>query len=402
MVLLPYTVLVLAYGLSAARRREVTAAATATVEAPGADRPALRPAVVAIGTACLAVAVGAWAYTVSVLTPAMPQVSERAPMPGGDGEIYLWVAELRWAAILLAVLGLLVATAHRSSPLKATTALGVLLLGVDAVLDRIDAGGSGGLQIALAAGTVATGAAWLIAGAPAPPTDTENLRTRNRLAAVAMIAALCGPLLYAQGTPAVNHPFLPVGLALTTAGVTVLFVVLGTVTAIGVRRRPLPAAAAAALVGVPALVLAGLGAFLGNGVDEGLAAMGVLLAVPLAVVLFAVMRRHRARRRALTAALWTGLTVLAAPLTIAFAYLAMMPGMFVPVFLFGLAGTGYPADGISLVPGALLVALPVAAWAGASLSRRPAAAATKPAPAGGGVPADGLQRPGGFVPGLAD
>jgi hypothetical protein len=421
MVLLPYTLLALAYGLSAARRRDATAAATATVETPVADRPALRPTLVAVGTACLAVAVCGWAYTVAVLTPAMPRVSERAPMPGGDGEIYLWVAELRWAAILLAVLGLLATAARRRSPLKAATALGVLLLGVDATLERTGAGGAGGLQIALAAGTVAAGAAWLIAGAPAPRTAAEDLRTGNRLAAVAMIAALCGPLLYAQGTPAVNHPFLPVGLALTTAAVTVLFVVLATVSALEVRRRPLPAAASAALVGVPALALAGLGVFLGNGVDEGLAAIGVLLALPLAVVLYAVMRRHRQGRRAPTAALWTGLTVLAAPLTIAFAYLAMMPGMFVPIFLFALAGTGYPADGLSLVPGALLVALPIAAWVGASLSRHVAAAVTggrAPAggdvpagdgvpaggdvPAGGGVPADGMQRPGGFVPGLAD
>jgi hypothetical protein len=397
MLLLPFTLLALAYGVSAARRRTVTAPATAAFPAvePILDRQATRPALIAVGTACLVLATAAWAYTVALLTPAMSQVSEVAPMPGGDGELYLWVAELRWAAILLAVLGLSVAAAHRRSPLRAAVVLSVLLTVADSVLERADIHGASGLQIALTAGAVTTGAAWLAAGAPAPDTTVDRLVARKRLATVAVIAALCGPMLHLQGTPAVNHPFLPLGLPLTTATVAVLLAVLATVTALAVRLRPVARGAAVAVVAVPGLVLGGLGVYFGNGVDAEVATLGVLLALPLAVVVVAVMRRHRPRRRGLTTALWAGLTIAVAPVSIAVLYGVMVAAMFVPELLFGLAGTGYPADGLSVVPGALLVAVPLGAWVGGMLGRQ---AAVPPAVVPGTAP--GL--PGGLATGLTD
>ena len=363
-MLVPYLALALAYGWSASRHRllpEVDVAAYLPAE-PGMS-VAQSPRVVAAGAAVLAGAVALWAYTVAVLTPAMSRVSERAPMPGGDGELYLWVAELRWAAIVLAGLALLVGTAaRRNTPLAAGALIGVLLV-ADGILDRTGAG----LRVALAVGAVLAGLAWLLAGGPLHGTDVEARRARRRLGTAAITAAV-GPLLYLQGTPAVNHPFLPVLLPVATVAVAVLFVVLAGVAAQSARTIPLRPWAAVALPAVPAALLVALGLFIGNGIAEEIASVGVLLAVPLAMVV-AVVVRGRPRRRWLW---WTGLalSIPAGPIgTLVLVYL-----MFVPDLLFALAGTGYPADGLSVLPAAILVALPVAA----ALANRPAVAPAPP------------------------
>lgn len=150
------------------------------------------------GLLILAAAIVGWAYALAVLTPAMPVVARTAPMPGGDGEIFLWVAELRWTAILLAALGLLTVLAGRRGAALGPVLLTVLLLGVDGVLERSGAAGGGGLALALFSGALATAVAGWLGGRLGP--GTESPVARRRLAVVAIVAAGCAPLPLAQGT----------------------------------------------------------------------------------------------------------------------------------------------------------------------------------------------------------
>jgi hypothetical protein len=354
-VLTAYGLLAVTYGLSATEVGPGRAAKPAPVST--AELRPIRPALIA-GVVCLVVGVVAWAYTVTVLSPAMPGVSELAPMPGGDGEIYLWVGELRWGAVLFAALGLLVATADRRAATRASALLGAGLLTADFVLLRHQVSGTGGLRLALAIGAAITGLAWLVARAPL---DGHPEVARRRITVVAIAATACGPQLYLQGTPAVNHPYLPLGLPVTTAVVAIAATLLGTIGAATVSVHPLSRPALAALIGLPPAILAGTGLFFGNGVDETVTEFGMLIGLPLAVVVIALTRRHRPRRRGRTVALWTAIALAGVPGTTALFFFGILVADFVPNLLFALEGTSYPADGISVLPGAALLMLPVAA-----------------------------------------
>ncbi|MEU4619891.1 hypothetical protein AB0G04_07915 [Actinoplanes sp. NPDC023801] len=351
---LAYGWLAVIYGRRAAYAPERPIRIPEPAAAGGTVRAGLPPVALTAGVAAVLSGVLAWAYTVTYLTPAMPVMSENAPMPGGDGEIYLWVAELRWAAILLTALGVLIATADRRSGPRAAAVVAAGLLAAESVLLTRDVTGMGGLRIALLTAAVIIAAGWALAGRAA------EAAARLRTTAAAIAAAGLGPLLFAQGTPPENHPFMPVGLPVTTAGVAVAMVVLGTVTAVATGPHRLRPVAIALLTVLPAVLLAGFGVYLGNGATGEIAIYGVALSLPLAVLVTAVLRRHRPRRRGRTAALWALLTVVAVPATIPFCLAAIMPLMFVAEILFTIDGTGYPADGLSVLPGATLLLLPAA------------------------------------------
>ncbi|MBO3737927.1 hypothetical protein [Actinoplanes flavus] len=340
------------YGVRAATAPERPVRLPEPVAPAPADRPARSAVARAAGLTAVVAGVLAWAYTVTCLSPVMDDWSAVAPMPGGDGEIYLWVAELRWAAALLAALGTLVATA---SP-RAAVVLGVGLLAVESVLLNLPMTGAAGLRVALLAAAVVIAVSWTAAGrAPHPAL------IRRRTTTAAIVAAGCGPLLFAQGTPGENHPFMPLGLPITTAGVAIGLTLLGTVTAVATsRHRPHPVLIAL-LTGLPvaALVVAGIG-LRGGPEWEYLGEPGTLLALPLAVVVTALLRRHRPRRRGRTAALWTALTAGALVATVPVLLMAAMMLSFVADLLFQIDGTSYPADGISVLPGALVLLLPLA------------------------------------------
>jgi hypothetical protein len=347
-----YGWLAVAYGLRAAFavRKPEPAPAPAAIETA---RPAVPIAALIAGAVAVAGGAVAWAYTVTVLTPDLPVWSANAPMPGGDGEIYLWAAELRWTAILLAVLGLTVAAANRRSAIRGVVVLAAGLLTAESVLLSQEAAGVAGMRTALIVAALLIGVAWIAAGRVPAGTAAP---VRRRMAVAAVVASGCGPMLYFQSTPHENHPYMPLGLPLTTALVAVCGVLLGTVTAASSRRlRP---AAVAALIGVPVAVLAALGPYLGNG-DPGTVAMwGSLLGLPLAVVVAGVLRRHRARRRGLTTGIWVALTVVGAPMTVPVVFASFALLMVVPSLLFTIDGTSYPADGLSVVPGAMVLLIP--------------------------------------------
>ncbi|MEQ4303323.1 hypothetical protein ABNF97_18375 [Plantactinospora sp. B6F1] len=305
------------------------------------------------GLVGLAGGLGCWAYTVAVLTPRMPVVAATAPMPGGDGELFLWVAELRWAAILLAALGLLAALAHRSAALPLAAATGAVLLGMDGAVERADAGEGVGLAVTLGLGVAVLGlAGWLTwrRGAAVPPHVV-----RRRLAIVAVAAACCAPVPLLQGTPAVNHPFLPGGLPAVTALLPVLLVVVAAFAVGTARHRPSAPIVLLAGAALPAMVLAAFGTATGAGIEPGKTSFGVLLAVPLVVVVVALLRRHRPNRR--TVVLWTGLTLAGLPASVPFVFVSVFVSIFLSAPLFALAGTSYPADGLAVLPGVALLAL---------------------------------------------
>ncbi|WP_121160815.1 hypothetical protein [Micromonospora pisi] len=308
------------------------------------------------GALILAAAVVAWAYTVAVLTPRMSVVAGIAPMPGGDGELFMWVAELRWTAILLAALGMLTVVAgRRGAPVGALLLTG-LLLGVDAALERTGVTGASGLAIALTSAAVSVCVAGWIAGRPGP--DDRSLVVRRRLAVVAVVAACCAPLLLLQGTPTVNHPFLPVGLPTVTTVLPALLTMLAAVAVAAARVRALPTIAATGFAALPALLLAGFGATTGLGIGQHVTSYGALLVGPLFVVVVALLWWHPAGRRRGPVALWTALAAVGGALvTVPVVFAGLVFSMFGSSMLFTLAGTSYPADGVSVVPGVTVVTL---------------------------------------------
>ncbi len=344
--------LVLAYGRSAAR-------GSAPVERPGpvaaAEVSPSRP-LVAVGAGCVAAGVLAWAYTVAILSPAMDHAAEVAPGEGGTSELYTWVAELRWAAIILAALGLLAATADRRSAGRAAVLLAVLLFAANCVLLRAGLTGTGGLRLALLLGAGAVVLSWWAARGPL--TQGQSLAVLRRTLLAAVGGSVCGPLLYSQGTPVVNHPYLPWGVTVTTTAMAVAGVILGVVPAATMGARRLSRPVAMLSIAVPVLTVTVLGCFLGAGFGDGTAMIGMYLGLPLAVVVIGALTRHRARRPGRTVAVWTALALAAVPGTLALWFVALFLSV-APETLFGLEGGGYPADGLSIVPGAMLVVLPL-------------------------------------------
>ena len=375
--LLLLTGIAVGYGLGAARPRPPR---PAPQPAPGRTSLRLLPAAAVAGVASLLAGVLTWAYTLAVLTPALPLIGQSAPMPGGDGELYMWGAELRWAGITLAALGLLLAAAdRRAAPLAAAVQTAVLLV-ADGILARADAAGPGGLRAALTVAALAAALSWRVAGRRH---GADALVARRRLGWTAVTAACCGPILFAQGTPAVNHPFLPIGLA----GATALLAATLAVVAVHAAAAALPVAPKparlAALSAVPALVLGAGGAMTGAGVPNDVTGAGVLLTGPMMVLVAGILRgRHRRARSARWITLVLASPVLSVPVVAA----SLVVSMFAANLLFAVAGSSWAADGLSLLPGAVVLAVPL----GVAVARAVIRAAEPPA----GQPVPNSPQPG--------
>lgn len=346
--LLLLTALAFGYGLGAAPRGATAshpAAPPAWVATPVPDLRTVPdrwwgPRAAAL--AGLVVALASWAHTVATLTPAVPDVAQVAPMPGGDGELYMWVAELRWGAILLAALALLVAVADRHRGPHAVLAFGGMLLGADAVVARA---GVADPRLPLATAAAIVGVAWLLAGPRSYDRGADVLR--RRLIVVAVTAAGSGPLLLLQGTPAVNHPFLPLGFAAVTAILPALFLAVALVATWHGRVGASHAAAVAAVAGLAIPPLVALGTATDRGLEPDVTGIGLLIVGPVVLTVVGLLRQRRLRM--ITTPLWA-LLGLAASLPI------MLTAISVSVvgapLLFLVAGSSYPADGVAAIPGA--------------------------------------------------
>ncbi|MEV4517630.1 hypothetical protein AB0K00_52820 [Dactylosporangium sp. NPDC049525] len=347
--LLLFTGLAVGYGLGAARPKPHRA--TLPAAAPASLR--LLPAAAVAGVVSMLAGLLAWAYTLAVLTPALPRIGETAPMPGGDGELYMWGAELRWAGITLAALGLVLAAAdRRAAPLAAAVQTTVLLI-ADGILARADAEGPGGLRAALAVAAVAAALSWRVAGRRR---GADALVARRRLGWTAVTAACCGPIMFGQGTPAVNHPYLPVGLAGATAILAAAFAVVAVHAAAAARPvRPAPLRLAVNSA-VPALLLGAWGAGTGAGVPNDITTIGLLLTVPMMVLAIGILRGPRRSPRS---ALWITLVLASPALSALVVAAALLLSIFVANVLFTVAGSSWAADGMSLLPGAVVVAVAV-------------------------------------------
>ncbi|GAA0223429.1 hypothetical protein [Cryptosporangium japonicum] len=362
LTLVCFAAFTLAYGFGALRPRREPAGApgrSAARDAAGRRGP-LPVAAVVTAAGALAVAVIAWAYTLAILTPAMDDLSASAPMPGGSGELFMWTAELRAATILLATLSMLVATADRRFGPAAALLVGAGLTLANAVLHRMSITGPGGLRLALLVGAVPVIVGWAVAGSAL--TDRLSGTVLRRVMVGVLVAASVLPLITLQGTPGVNHPFLPIGLKATTIVLAVAGVLLAAVPTIAFSRDPMPRWAAVLLVVAPVVLIVGTGLIRPpmSGDSIGPAALAAFAALPLAVVCLAVLRRDTRRRPGRELAVWTGLTVAAVPATVLTVAIGGLLLMFVPNLVFDIDGSGYSYDGLSVVPGAATLMLPVA------------------------------------------
>lgn len=290
-----------------------------------------------VGAVCAAGALVAWAWTLTVLTPHMPRMHEIAPTPGGDGELFLWVAELRWGAILLAALGLLAVATRPAAGIAGAAALVV----ADGFVER--SGPAGKLVPVLLLGLVALAGAWA-AARTVPAGDPDDEVVRWRLTAIGVTGVASGPVLLVQGTPAVNHPFLPASMGATHATVVGLLIVLGATATFAARprSRPLVGLLVGAVLAVPFVVL---GRLTGGGVENEVTSIGAAAAPVLAVAALLVARPGGLPRTWALAAV--AAAVVAAPLVLyALAMFSTIPAE----LLFSVAGTGYPADGLSVLP----------------------------------------------------
>ncbi|WP_176984712.1 hypothetical protein [Asanoa ishikariensis] len=381
------SVLVIVYGVAGSRAR-VDASSTEPVLPTSADpaRPvSLSRGLFACALTSMSLALIAWAYSVAVLTPAMTKVSQTAPMPGGDGELFVWVAELRWGAILLAAASLLLAAADRHASPLAAFVLVLLLIGGDSVLGR-DA--SPDLRVALVVAALSAAVAWWISSEPGMGGGRADVvRARRRLAVVAITGACCGPLLLFQGTPTVNHPFLPPGLVVATAMVPALFAVLSGLAAAAAVDRRLSRWWVAVLIGVPTVLLGLGGAATGSGIDLAVTQLvPIALAGPFAAAVVAVLFNPRSRRRGRNAAVRTAILVAGLPVSVVVFFVSIVLSQFAASILFALGGTSYPADGITFLPGAVLLVVP-AAWALSLLVAGPGPARHVSVDAARGLPA---------------
>lgn len=298
---------------------------------------------VGTGWAAIFVGIAAWAGALTLLPSAVQTVFETAPMPGGGTELWRWVAELRWSGILLAALGLLVAVAGRVFAYRAAAVLAGLLLAIDSMLWQWAFTGAGALLLALAGGVLCAVVAARLAGAPDEgPGDV-------RIAAAAITAACCGPLLFIQGTPTVNVPFLPVVLTVLMVALPAGFVAFAF-AAVG-KSGLLMAALPVAYLGV--LTTAESRPF-----DPFI---GFVLVGPLTALVVALTLPRRAGL-----AFWSVIAAITALLPVVAFVGGLALGGLVSGLLFAIAGDDSPVDGISMVPGVAVLAL----WVAVAAQRR--------------------------------
>lgn len=346
--------MVTAYCLGLATRGR-TRAPAAAVPPPTDSTPAwtLARATTAVGCVAAVVGLATWVYATSMLPLWSGRDAAVARVVAESGD------ELRWGTVILAVLGVRIAAAHRRGATLAAFLVGGWLLTAEAVLTRphlID--GPLPVGTAAAVAVLGVGLAWWVSGPRGQLGDTDPTAVRRALTVAAVVAAACGPLLIAQVD--IGHgTAVPVGLTVVLSAVPATFVALAVFAAAAARRQPVGPGFAAVLAVAPVCATALVGiAAAAAAVDRGVtllvgAAAAGLFATGAAAL--AVARRGRPEH-------WVGWAVAVglAPFVVAPAvfYAAIVPDM----LLRAVRGVdAYPVAATSFQPGVLLVVLPAAA-----------------------------------------
>jgi hypothetical protein len=348
--LLLATALAIVYA-AAARRRPELASIRLPVEPAGTvpRGPARLPLAVA---GC---GVVVWAYTLTVLTPWLEPLDHNHFF----GQLHMQAHDIRLSALLIVVLGFVTAASARGAVVVPSLLGGVALVTADTVVDRTDLGGPTVFIAALAAGLAFLGVAirlgaWLGRTPPAP--ETVN---RTRLG-VAVLAAWCAPVTFANANQLSDAGLMPLGLLLGVGLTAAALLVLAAVA-----LRTLAARWTPPLVALPALgvVLAGT-AWL---IPDLPALMLVSALAPSTVVLTVAAARWDTSRRWIWLPVTFGALVTGLPAIFA----QLMPALLVGSRLMHAAGYGNPPDGMLMLPGALLSGLGPAALLAAAIVRPP-------------------------------
>ena len=393
--LLIATAFVLMYGLRASRA-DVLALPAYERRNPAYERmnPAERPARAALARAravfafsTVAIGLALWAYLSVILTPRLADLAEaEAIRVGGPSnampeaiestEQHLVAHEIRLAAIVLVVLALLFVIAASGPMLLPGILVAAAMVVGDSALDRIDARGAGAAATAFAFGIVAVALGWWL-GRVLRPRDGQEVserEVRRRFAAIATIAALCAPALLFHAFVAYGAP--PFAFPVTVAVTGGLLAAVASLAALAARGEKVSRAVAAAVVCGPVLLAAALG--MGVTSSEWFKATAGL-GLPLVFFLIAVMtlgttRPARRRSAVATSVRWTVGGVAAVALGLPMLYLQLPLAILIGQPLMYAAGYELSYDGVPMMSGTVLVAIPLALLVASRVAPRAAPA----------------------------
>jgi hypothetical protein len=357
----------LAFGITVARARVTSTAVAPVATEPG---PAAAPARWAswLGLGAAGAGVLTWAATIALITPL-----QRATMPVMGSpykmseesfrhmvrliaeEMHVPLLELQLAAILLATLGMLVFLAQRGPALMPVAAFAVALITADVLLARYEIGGAPTFVGALLGGALAVVAAAALS-ATLGEARPDARSVRRVLIGASVLAALCAPTPYLAGAMWNSSDVVP-GYRGTAVVLALLLTVLAAAAAFAARtERPMPWIVVVAVV-VPITAMVAFGVLFLHRSDWTL--LAVAGAPLLAVFTLAGAVGTSATRARHWFGLGAGAVILGAPL----AYVQLFAAMALSNGLVGAANYSRGSDSLPYLPGALAVALPLAAIA---------------------------------------
>ncbi|GIG70618.1 hypothetical protein [Phytomonospora endophytica] len=320
-----------------------------------------RPRIAAL--ACVAVALGTWAWTVSYTAS---RIEPRDDHP----ELFVRGFELRLAAILLAMLALAYALNGRGRPLVPTVVGGVTLLIADIAVSAVDIPDPTAFVLA---GVFGAGLAWGVWSLARSFTVTATPNGRRGQAVIALLAVYAAPLVFLQMTSGDASEFAdpPADLRVITAVIAAATIALGMTAAVTARKRPPSKGRALAMVTVPAVLFAAIG-LAGDGERVPFLAGAGLLALPMFLIAATVIRWDRVRRPALRIAI---LALVFAPAMALQGVIVLLGvnigGWTITEPLMNAAGTGISHDGVPMFIGAMIIGLPAAIIVSRDRTARP-------------------------------
>jgi hypothetical protein len=322
--------IVFLFGYGIAASRPVAREATVRLPAP-ARAEAFRP-VPRLAVAIPALALALWAYGLTGITGALNPVTDQV------GEHHIWAHEIRQAAIVAAVAGLVLLLAGRGPVVFPAVLAFVALIVADSVFDTVDAVNvqSGVLAFVLGAGVLY--GAWVLSRAfrNNPPQD----EVRRSLAGFAVLAAACAPGV-AFHVP-IPETLLPGSFWIASGMAVALLAIVAQILALMAREHLIRTVVAVPL----ALIVGGIA-----GYASTVHLLFAFVAAPLVVATIWLMRpRKSAWKRA---AIMLGALVAAIPL----GYMQMYASFLFDRSLMAAAGYSFPADGLPFLPGSILVGI---------------------------------------------